>query len=175
MSGAFARAHKRDRAHVEAWSGGYRPYDLVKEFVIALVVVTLATVALAVMFSSPDDQPVTLGRWSRAAPQDFVATAVTELDGSSEVANYGPPYTNTPDAAQKIGPISLQTIPGVRIPIDTARDLVLAPLQAEAGDDPALQAALGQYTSAGAEQQKAWTDAYTKGLGSATMSGGTIQ
>jgi len=171
----FAKAHRRDHRHVEAWKGGYRPYDLVKEFVIALVVVTLLTVFLAVLFSSPDDQPVTIARWARADAKDFTAAALSELNGTSEVAQYGPPYNSTPDAAQKIGPISLQTIPGVRIPIDTANDLVLNPLQAVAGDNPALQAALSQYRSASPQQQAAWTDAYTKALDSATVSGGQLQ
>jgi hypothetical protein len=33
-----------------------RRYDLVKEFVVAFVVVALLTVVLAVVFSSPDDK-----------------------------------------------------------------------------------------------------------------------
>jgi hypothetical protein len=56
-----------------------RPYDLVKEFTIALVAVALLTVALASVFSSPDVKPVTLASWSRADGADFTATAVAEL------------------------------------------------------------------------------------------------
>jgi hypothetical protein len=149
---------------VEIWTGGYRRYDLVKEFVIALVVVSLLTVALAVVFSSPDDQPVTVVRWANAEPRDFLTAAVSELDGSSDVANYGPPYTNTPHAAQKIGPICLQCIPGVHIPVDTANEFVLGPLSQQARSDPALAQALAQYRSASPSQQAAWTDAYTKTL-----------
>ena len=37
-----------------------RPYDLVKEFVIALVVVGLLTVGLAAVFSSPDEKAITM-------------------------------------------------------------------------------------------------------------------
>ena len=41
-------AGRRDPPPDEAvWTGGYRPYDLVKEFVIVLVVVGLLSVALA--------------------------------------------------------------------------------------------------------------------------------
>jgi hypothetical protein len=160
--------------HVESWQGGYRSYDLVKEFVAALVVVSLLTVLFAALFSSPDQAPVTIARWSRANPKDFVVAAVTELNGTSEVAQYGPPYTDTPDAAQKVGPISLQTIPGVRIPIDTARDFVLDPLRAEAGDDPTVQAALATYEGASVSQQTKWTDAYGKALDAGTISNGTI-
>src|SRR6266536_6319122 len=145
MSATVTRAARVRTPGSEAWTGGYRRYDLVKEFVIALVVVSLLTVALAVVFSSPDDQPVTVARWANADPKDFLTTAVSELDGSSEVANYGPPYTNTPDAAQKIGPICLQCIPGTRIPVDTAKAFVLGPLSEQAPNDPALAQGLATY------------------------------
>jgi hypothetical protein len=154
---------------VEAWTGGWRRYDLVKEFIVALLVVSLLTVALAVVFSSPDDQPVTIARWAGADPKDFLTAAVSELDRSSEIAGYGPPYTNTPDAAQKIGPICLQCIPGTRIPVDTATQFVLGPLSRQIANDPALGRALAQYQSASPSQQLAWTDAYTKALDQATF------
>jgi hypothetical protein len=158
--------------HVEAWIGGYRRYDLVKEFVIALVVVALLTVALAVVFSSPDDQSVTVARWANADPKDFLTAAVGELDGSSDVANYGPPYTHTPDAAQKLGPICLQCIPGVRLPVDTATQFVLGPLSQRAPSEPALAQALTRYRSTSVSQQKAWTGAYTKALDQASLRDG---
>jgi hypothetical protein len=159
-----SRARPSGSRHVEAWAGGYRRYDLVKEFVIALVVVALLAVALAVVFSSPDDQPITVARWANAEPKDFLTAAVSELDGSSDVANYGPPYTHTPDAAQKIGPICLQCVPGVRVPVDTARHFVLGPLAEQARSDPVLARALATYQAAPESQQAAWTDAYTKAL-----------
>ncbi len=157
---------------VDAWAGGSRRYDLVKEFVIALVVVSLLTVALAVVFSSPDDQPVTLARWANADPKDFLTAALSELDGSSDIANYGPPYTHTPGAAQTIGPVCLQCVPGVRIPVDTAQRFVIGPLSQQTANDPALAAALARYQSAAASQQAAWTDAYTKALDQVTFQDG---
>src|SRR6266536_3277455 len=78
-----------------------RRYDLVKEFVIAFVVVSLLTVALSALFSSPDVKPITLAQWAKADPNDFVATAVTELAGTSGTAGYGPPYNNTSGASQQ--------------------------------------------------------------------------
>ena len=64
---------KRFRPDVDApeWKGGHTPYDIVKEGAIALVVVALLTVALAVVFGSPDVPAVTLKSWSNAAPVDF--------------------------------------------------------------------------------------------------------
>ena len=164
-----------ERPPEETWVGGYRSYDIVKEFVIAVVVVTLLTVLLAVLFSSPDEQPVTIRGWSHADGKDFVATAVTELNHTSEVAQYGPPYTNTPDAAQKVGPVNLQSIPGVRIPVDTAEAFVLEPLRAKGQDDPALLRALAAYGAASVSQQNAWTDAYAKALDEGDVSAGRIQ
>ena len=43
-----------------------RPYDLVKEFVIALTVVSLLTVVLAAVFSSPDEPAITMSAWAQA-------------------------------------------------------------------------------------------------------------
>jgi len=143
-----------------------RPYDLVKEFTIALVVVALLTAGLAAVFSSPDDKPVTLASWSRADGADFTATAVAELGGTSGTAEYGPPYNHTSDAAQKLGPLGLQSAAGVRIPIDTANDFVLRPL-AKAPESPGVRAALAIWSAAPASRQQAWTKAYSDALAKA--------
>lgn len=156
------------------WRGGYVRYDLVKEFVVALAVVTALVVVLTVLFSSPDDPPVTIKQWAQADPGDFVATAVTELDGSSEIATYGPPYNNTPDAGQKVGPVSLQRAAGVHHSVNTAQDFVLDPLRSIPGN-AALTQALTAYQAAPPAQQKAWTDAYTEGLDKAKFPDGIPQ
>ena len=144
------------------WSGAYRSYDLVKELVVALLAVSLLTVGLAVAFSSPDEKQISLSRWAVAVPFDFVATAATELDGTSATATYGAPYNKTPDAAQKIGPVSLQHIAGVTAPVDTAVDFVVRPLQG-VNDDAALTTALEQW-AAGGSQQQPWAAAYDEAL-----------
>jgi hypothetical protein len=156
----------QNERYAQPWQGPWRRYDIVKEGVIAIVVVTLLTVGLAFVFGSPDEHPVTIQKWAQAAPNDFVATAVTELDGTSGTATYGAPYTHTPGAAQKIGPISLQHIAGVTTPVNTARDFILGPL-ASVPNDPALEAALAQWNAATPEQQQAWTSAYEDALGKA--------
>jgi hypothetical protein len=144
-----------------------RPYDLVKEFVIALVVVALATVTLAAVFGAPDDKPVTLQSWSKADPNDFTATALAELDGTSTSAGYGPPY-NTAATGQKIGPIALAKAAGVRHPVDTANDFVLTPLT-NAPQTPEVTAALTAYQAATPDQQGKWTQDYSDAL---TKAGG---
>jgi hypothetical protein len=148
------------------WKGPTRPYDLVKEFVVALAVVGVLTVALAALFGSPDERPVTLAGWANASPADFVGTAVSELDGSSGTASYGAPYTHTPGAGQQLGPLSLQRWAGVTEPVDAAQDFVLRPLRGIPGD-PALSAALATYTGASADQQQTWATAYGDALAKA--------
>ena len=143
-----------------------RPYDLVKEFVIALVVMTLLTLLLAAVFSSPDDKAITLQDWANAAPNDVVATAAMELAGTSTTAAYGAPY-NTADPGQKIGPIALQKWAGVRIPIDAANEFVIDPLKSLTGDSTVIEA-VRTWQAAGAEQQTQWASDYSDALTAAT-------
>lgn len=145
------------------WPGPFVRYDLVKELAVALGVITALTVVLTVLFSSPDDPPTTIQSWAQANPGDFLATAVTELDGTSEIAEYGPPYNHTPDATQKIGPLDLQSAAGVRIPIDTANAFVIEPLS-EIPANPRLKVALAAYQAAPPALQEAWTGAYEGAL-----------
>jgi hypothetical protein len=157
------------------WTGAKRRYDLVKEATIALVAVTLLTVAFSVIFSSPDLKPVTVSSWATAAPQDFLTTALSELDGTSGVAAYGPPYTHVPGTGQNIiGHFSIQRLVGVQIPINTANAFVLDPLAIPAQSNPKLAAALATYRHATPQQQRAWTDAFGKALASARYLPGAI-
>jgi hypothetical protein len=158
------RRQKLDRHRDAApWTGEYRRYDLVKEFVVALAAMVLLTVTLAAVFGSPDRRAISLAQWARNAPNDFVVTAVAELDGTSGTATYGAPYTADPSAGQKLGPLPLQRWGGVREPIDTAQDFVLGPLSSVTGD-AALGTALARYRAATAAQRTAWTGAYADAL-----------
>jgi hypothetical protein len=158
------RTHgRRIDPDAEPWTGPKRKYDLVKEFVVALVVVSILTVILAALFSSPDDKPLTLGQWANSDPNDFIATAAMELDGTSGSGTYGAPYTHDSSAAQKLGPLTPQNWPGVTIAIDSAQDFVLRPLQG-AGSVKEVQTALAAWTAAGADQQQKWASAYDDAL-----------
>lgn len=73
MSDSGQRRRKRfnpDR-DVEEWHGAYVPYDLLKEALVALLVVGVLIVGFAVIFSSPDEHPVTLKTWTASDPVDF--------------------------------------------------------------------------------------------------------
>jgi hypothetical protein len=138
-----------------------RPYDLVKEFVIALSVVSVLTVALAVVFSSPDEPAITMQAWARADPADVVATAAGELAGTTTSATYGAPYNHEADGQNVLG-VPLQKLGGVRIPVDSAA-LVLGPLTQRVGD-PTLADALTQWQSAAPSQRTAWATSYADAL-----------
>ena len=165
----FRGSHRAEQASLDGqpWSGPKRPYDLVKEFTIAVVVMTLLTVVLAAVFSSPDDKQVTIAQWAKAAPNDFVATAATELDGTSGTATYGAPYTHDPSAAQKIGPLALQNWLGVTTPVDTASSFVVDPLQGAASVSPALHQAMASWQAASADQRQTWASNYDNALSKA--------
>jgi hypothetical protein len=151
-----------DPVTAEPWTGPTRGYDIVKEAIVALVVVAVLAIGLAAVFSSPDDRAVTLQRWSRADPSDFVATATAELDGTSASATYGAPY-NRNGPGQELGPLALQRWAGVTIPVDSANDFVVTPLKG-IPDDPPLSAALRQWDAAGPAQQTKWASAYDDAL-----------
>ena len=142
-----------------------RPYDLVREFVIALGVVVVLTLLLAAVFSSPDHKAITLKQWADAAPNDVVATATAELAGTSGSASYGAPYNHAAEG-QKIGPFPTQKWGGVRIPVDSANDLVITPLRSVSGD-AALTAALSTWQSASSDQRTTWAGAYGDALAAA--------
>ncbi len=166
------RKFKPDRDVVE-WHGRYEPYDIVKEFVIAFLAVAVLVVGLAIVFSSPDDHPVTVKSWSTNDPVDFAQTAITELDGTSATATYGPPYNNTPGASQSIGFFSPEKWAGVHHPVNTAQDDVLGPL-ATLPNRPDVQAAIARYNAASPDQQQKWTAAYEKAVANAKFTAGRL-
>jgi hypothetical protein len=142
-----------------------RPYDLVKEFVVALMVVALLAAGLAAAFSSPDEKAITMSDWATNAPNDVIATATGELAGTTTSATYGPPY-NTAADGQALGPLMLQKWAGVQIPVDSAQDLVLTPLS-RVSDNTDLTAALSTWTGAAADQRTQWATDYSDALAQA--------
>lgn len=142
------------------WKGPKRKYDILKEGFLASLIVCGLVLLLAGTLSSPDEPPVTIATWAKIAPADFMATTVSELDGTSETAKYGPPYNSTLGASQKIG-VSWESLAGVRQPIQTANSFVLDPLSRVAPGNDKLQKALKQYKSATRSQQLEWDQAYS--------------
>jgi hypothetical protein len=166
------KAYRPD-VDVPEWKGRYVPYDIIKEGAIAVLVVLVLTIALAVVFSSPDEKAVTIKTWSNADPIDFAQTAFSELNGTSGTAGYGAPY-NHGGPAQHWGFLAPEKWAGVHININTVNDFVLNPLEAQPAQ-PALTAALNAWRSASSATQSAWTTAYGNASAKMSFSGGLIK
>jgi hypothetical protein len=153
---------KAFRPDVDApeWKGGYSPYDIVKEGIIAVVIVSILTVLLSVAFGSPDDPSITVKAWSTNAPMDFATTALSELNGTSGSAGYGPPYNNA-STGQQLGPLTLAKWVGDRIPVNTVNDFIIDPLKS-LPKQPALTADLSQWSSASGSARAGWVKNYSQ-------------
>jgi hypothetical protein len=139
------------------WAGPNRHYDIFKEGAIALVITSLLVVGLSALFSSPDDPSLTYQGWAQDAPDNFYATAVQQLAGTSGTATYGPPY-NEGDGLT-IGPLALQKWGGVTHPVDTVNDFVITPLSSQA-EPSNVTDALKAWNAATPDQQTTWATAY---------------
>jgi quinol-cytochrome oxidoreductase complex cytochrome b subunit len=158
-------AARRAAAAADAaeWHGPTRRYDIAKEATAASVVALVLVVLLAGLLSSPDEPPVTVATWAKIAPADFLATAASELAGTSKTATYGPPYTHASGSVQRIG-VSWQLLAGVRQPIDPAQTFVLSPLSKISPTDRPLARLLGRYREASPSRRTAWAQAYLKAV-----------
>ena len=153
------------RDKTQPWKGAYAPYDLVKELCIAVGVITVLAVLLAVLFSSPNDPPLSIEQWARQLPVDFQTTATAELDRTSGTAEYGPPYNHN-GLGQQAWFLRPQKWLGVSHPIDTANEFALDPLKVEASEpgNAPLHRLLTAYQAAPAKTQSEWTANYSKAL-----------
>jgi hypothetical protein len=158
---------------VKEWKGAYVPYDILKEAFVAFLAVAVLIVLLAVVFSSPDEPAITLKSWSVVDPVDFAQTAITELDGTSGTATYGPPYNSTPAASQHIGFFEPEQWFGVHQPIDTAQDFVIGPLRT-LPNQPLTMVAITLYRHSSAAQRTLWTTAYEKAVANASDVNGRL-
>jgi hypothetical protein len=156
MSGRF-----RPDVDAPEWKGGHTPYDIVKEGAIALLAVVILTLLLAIVFGSPDDPAITIKSWSNVAPVDFAQDALSQLNGTSETATYGPPY-NSVTTGQELGPIALAKWFGVTMATNTAQVFVLDPLKSQPRQ-PKLSAALLEWSSASPSTRTTWVNDYSKG------------
>ncbi|HLX48517.1 MAG TPA: cytochrome b N-terminal domain-containing protein [Streptosporangiaceae bacterium] len=159
-------------ADAAPWRGATRRYDILKEGSIAGVIVLALTFTLAGLLSSPDVPPVTVATWAKLAPADFLATAASELNGTSLSSDYGPPYNNGTGSVQHLL-ITPQTWPGITQPVNSAQTFVIAPLAKLAPTDPPLAASLTAYRSASAAQQLKWANAYANAVTKVKFAAGT--
>ncbi|HLW61473.1 MAG TPA: hypothetical protein VKV57_16350 [bacterium] len=159
------------RLETEEYYRGIRmvPYDLIKEALVAFGVVLVTVVVLAAAFSSPDVPPLTIRQVAQESPLMFLRVALGDLDGSGDIASYGPPYNGGTGSVQYLGPISLQELAGIHFPINTPQDFVVAPLHEVARYDVRLSRALAVFQAAAPQQQRAWEKAYGGALAMAPV------
>lgn len=167
-------ARRKTSADVAAqpWAGPVRRYDIVKEFVIALVVMSVLATILAAAFSSPDEKALTFKGWGATAADNLYATTVGELAGSTESAGYGPPYNDAGEGIA-VGPLKPQKWMGVRIPVDPANDFVITPLKSQ--EQPAAVAtALQAWEVATPEQRQTWAAALDEAIQATADADGAV-
>ncbi len=152
-----------------------KPYDLLTEGLVVLLVVVVAVVVLASVFSSPDYPTVRGEDVANRQPLAFVETAANILAGNSSIQDYGPPYTSDTDNAQSLFGIAPANWFGVRDRIDAAQDFILTPLARAAVLNADVATALDAYQAASADQQQAWLTAYLSALDDATVADGQVQ
>ena len=143
------------------------PYDLVKEFVIALGVVALLTIVLAAIFSSPDEKAITMRRLGQGRParrrRDRHRRAGRHHD-QRDLRRAVQPRHRGPEAAR----LPLQKWGGVRHPGRLRNDLVVQPLCRPSRATCALKArprAAG--TPPAPSSSTAWATAYADALAKA--------
>ena len=149
-----ARAGRRAAAAAASgrMAGPTRRYDILKEATVATWSPPSWSLPWPACCPPPTIPPVTIATWAKVAPADFVATAASELAGTSETAIYGPPYNSARGSTQSLlfSPANHhRCAPAHR----RGADFVLSPLEKIAPTDPALAAALHRYNSASPAEQ----------------------
>ena len=152
-----------------------KPYDLIREGLIALGIVAALVIVLAIIFSSPNAPTVRGEDVAKNHPLDYLKTATDFLSGESGLESYGPPYTKDNENIQRILGPGPATVLGVTMPLDAQKDLVIAPLDKVAVLNKDVAAALKAWKSASEDQQKAWTKAYSDALDKAEEANGEVK
>ena len=132
-------------------------YDLLREGIVVFVVVAIVAIVLAAVYGSPDYPTITAQSVANDQPIAFLKTTTGILLGNdlSAVADYGPPYTKDPSAAQHLGPIAPANWLGVTRTIHPAQDFVLGPLGRVAQINWLYAAPLKEFKAASAAQRRA--------------------
>jgi hypothetical protein len=152
-----------------------KPYDLLREGLIALGIVAALIIVLAVIFKSPNAPTVRGEDVAKNHPLDYLKTATDFLAGESGLENYGPPYTKDTENIQRILGPGPAAVLGVTLPLDAQKDLVITPLEKVAILNRDVATALAVWKAASENAQKAWTKAYSDALDKAEESDGQVK
>lgn len=136
------------------------PEDFVKHLMTTLAIVVGVVLLAAIIFGVPEKQPLTIKGYSTAHPVAFEQMALRALDGTGQIANYGPPYNHGTGNVESF----LQTTAGIIHPINAAQDFILKPLKMATSVNPAIKAPLASFAHATNAQRARWEALYTKAL-----------
>ena len=154
-----------------------KDFDMVKEGILSLIVITVLVLIVAAIAGAPYRPAVTNQQVAMQSPLVIEQTALGDLDGSGSIASYGPPYNNGTGSVQSIAGFSPQTWWGVSYPVNTATDDVITPLSmlASASGNSQLAKALATYQAAPAATQAKWNQNLSNALNKATVVGATVK
>ncbi len=147
--------------------------DLIKEMLVAFIFVSVLITALALIFKSPFEPPVTIRQTAENNPVLFEQTAMRDLMGTSAIAAYGPPYDSGP-AQQSLGKFSPEQWAGVSVPVNASDVYVFTPLEAASNINPDIRNVLAEFNSATDAQKAAWENNYYNALQNSTGTAGII-
>lgn len=148
----------------------YIPADFVKHLLSTTLVVAVLTAVLSGLFHEPVRPALKIDVYATTYPKEFLTVALGDLNGSGEIANYGPPYNHGTGSVQDF----VQKWVGVIHPVYPRKDFVLQPLAYAAHMDPGLPPALHQFTHASAAQQTRWEQAFGTALQHARVRGSQV-
>ncbi|MGA2477523.1 MAG: hypothetical protein ABSG63_02090 [Spirochaetia bacterium] len=151
-----------------------KPYDLVREGLIALGIIAAMVIVLAIVFESPDAPTVRGEDVARNHPLNYLKTATDFLSGESGLQTYGPPYTKDRENIQRILGPGPAVVLGVTLPLDARQNLIITPLEKVAILDKNVAVALAGWKAASEDQQAAWTKAFSDALDKAEESEGKV-
>ncbi|MDP1721429.1 MAG: hypothetical protein Q8L08_10625 [Candidatus Nanopelagicaceae bacterium] len=142
---------KRSEERLEYLKPFALPFNLYRSATFALIPLGALILLLAGLFGGPFSSELTLQEWAKSAPADFVYTASQELAEVPGKGSNGPPY-NSLDEGEHLGPINLQRLGGLDIPINPAQEFVIGPLKVS--QDEGVFAAIGELRNLAAGEQK---------------------
>ena len=150
-------------------------YDMIREGLIVLSVVTLVIVLLAAFLGTPDYPTVKAKEVATKQPLLFLDRSLSYFSGQSGLQTYGPPYTKDYQNAQAVfGFISPARWVGVVSPVNAQQDLAMKPLERIAVLNPEVATALAAYRQASPDQQQNWIKNYAVALKNATGDNGKV-
>lgn len=146
------------------------PEDFVKHLFSTLVVVAVVVLLASIFFNLPEKQPLTIKGYATSNPVPFEQMALRALDGTGQIANYGPPYNHGTGNLESV----MQKWAGILHPINAETDFILKPLMMASTVNPAFKGPITTFETASKRQQAAWEVAYTKALTKGTYVNGTV-